>query len=92
MLDLTGIPVFKGKIDTLSPIEQIQHISDEVFITLMVGTQDKATPTRFSEKFVSALSSQGKSAKLVLLENKPHNVFLNPRVLAEVSMLIERMN
>ncbi len=92
MLDLTGIPVFKGKIDTLSPIEQIKHISDKVFITLMVGTQDKVTPPRFSEKFVSALSNQGKNAKLVLLENKPHNAFLNPRVLAEVGMLIERLN
>ena len=92
MLELTGISVFEGQIDTLSPIEQVDVISNKVAITLMVGTQDKVTPPKFSEKFVSALSSQGKKAELILLEDKLHNAFLNPRVLAEVGILIERLN
>ena len=92
MLELTGISVFQGNIDTLSPIEQVDYISDKVIISLMVGTQDKVTPAKFSEKFVSELSSQGKNAKLVRLEGSPHNIFLNPTILAEVGVLIERLN
>ena len=33
----------------------------------------------------------GKNAKLIKLEGRPHNTFLNQAVLAEVSALIERL-
>ena len=91
MLQLTGIPIFKGKIDTLSPIEKVEKISAKVVITLMVGIQDKVTPPNLSEEFVVAMSNLGKNAKLVKLEGRPHNTFLNQAVLAEVSALIERL-
>ncbi len=91
MLQSTGIRIFKGNIDTLSPIEQVDNISAKVVITLMVGTQDKVTPPNFSEEFVVAMSNLGKNAKLIKLEGRPHNTFLNQAVLAEVSALIERL-
>lgn len=92
MLDLTGIPVFKGSIDTLSPINQVDDISDKSDITLVVGTQDKVTPPKFSKKFVSALLGKGRAVKYIELEGKSHNVFLDPKVLAELGALVERLN
>ena len=37
MFQLTGQPVFQGEIETLSPIELITGMSDQVEVTLMVG-------------------------------------------------------
>ncbi len=91
MLQLTGIPVFEGKIDTLSPIDQVKGISENVAITLMVGTKDKVAPPRFSEEYVTAVKKRGKNAKLVELDGRPHNTFLDRMVLAEVRAIIERL-
>ena len=49
MLEQTGAPVFQGKIESLSPIEQITGMSDQVEVTLMVGAQDEVVPPSFSE-------------------------------------------
>lgn len=91
MLQLTGIPVFKGNIHTLSPIEQVKDISDHVAITLMVGTQDKVAPQKFSEEYLAAVSKLGKNAKLIKLKGRPHDTFLYRAVFAEVSSIIERL-
>ena len=49
MFEQTGEPMFQGKIDTLSPISQITGTSDQVEITLMVGTEDEIAPPSFSD-------------------------------------------
>jgi len=37
-------PIFQGKIDTLSPVEQIKGMSDQANVTMIVGSQDKVAP------------------------------------------------
>ena len=91
MLQLTGIPVFKGEIHTLSPIEQVKDISDHVAITLMVGTQDKVAPQKFSEQYLATASKLGKNVKLIKLKGRPHNTFLYRAVFAEVGAMIKRI-
>ena len=60
----------------LSPIEQISGLSDQVDVTLIVGSQDEIAPPRFSEQYESAAREQGKNVKLVRLEGGGHEIFL----------------
>ncbi|MEW6737937.1 MAG: prolyl oligopeptidase family serine peptidase [Acidobacteriota bacterium] len=89
MFQLTNQPVFQGKIDTLSPIEQIKGISDQVNIIMMVGSQDKVTPPSLSESYQAMVEKLGKKIRLVRLEGKEHEIFLDPAVFAEFVTLLK---
>lgn len=88
MLELTDAPVFKGRIKTLSPIEQIEGVFDKVPITLMVGTDDKVAPPSFSEAYEAAALEAGKTVTLIKIEGEPHNVFLHPHVYESLTSII----
>ena len=89
MFQLTGDPVFQGKVDTLSPIEQIKGISDQVNVTMVVGSQDKVTPPNLSKSYQAAALKLGKRVRLVQLEGKEHEIFLDPEVLAELAPMLK---
>lgn len=89
MFQLTGQPVFQGKIDTLSPVEQIQGMSDQANVTMMVGSQDKVAPPGLSESYQAVAAQLGKKVRLVLLEGKEHEIFLDPAVFAELSTMLK---
>lgn len=91
MLALTGIPVFKGEVDALSPLEQVEGISSQTIIALMVGTRDKVTPVRFSRQYQQAASRRNGNVSLVRLEGQPHNTFLEPAVLSRLSAIIKEV-
>jgi len=88
MFEQIGAPVFQGKIETLSPIEQITGISDQVEVTLMVGSQDEVAPPGFSEHYEVIAAKHGKKVRLVRLEGKGHEIFLNPAVFAELGPML----
>ncbi len=88
MFQLSGKPVFQGKIETLSPIEQITGMSDQVEVTLMVDSQDEVAPSGFSEHFEAVARKHGKKVRLVRLEGKGHEIFLNPAVFAELTPML----
>jgi pimeloyl-ACP methyl ester carboxylesterase len=85
MFQLTGQPVFHGNIDTLSPVEQITGMSDQANVTMMVGSQDKVTPPGLSERYQAVAAQLGKQVRLVQLEDKGHEIFLDPAVFAELA-------
>jgi pimeloyl-ACP methyl ester carboxylesterase len=89
MFQLTGQPVFQGKIDTLSPIEQIKGMSDQANVTMMVGSQDKVTPPGLSESCQAVAAELGKKVRLVQLEGKGHEIFLDPAVFAELAPMLK---
>ncbi len=88
MFEQTGAPVFRGKIETLSPIEQITGMSDQVEVTLMVGSQDEIAPPGFSEQYEAVARRHGKKVRLVRLEGEGHEIFLNPAVFAELGPML----
>jgi pimeloyl-ACP methyl ester carboxylesterase len=88
MFEQTGEPVFQGKIETLSPIEQITAMSDQVEVTLMVGGEDEVAPANFSEQYETAARKHGKKVRLVRLEGEGHEIFLNPAVFAELGPML----
>lgn len=88
MFEQTGEPMFQGKIDTLSPIEQITGMLDQVEVTLMVGTEDEIAPISFSEQYEIAARKHGKRVRLVRLEGEGHEIFLNQAVFAELGPML----
>ncbi len=88
MFEQTGESVFQGKIETLSPIEQITGMSDQVEVTLMVGSEDEVAPPSFSEQYETAARNHGKRVRLVRLEGEGHEIFLNPAVFAELEPML----
>ena len=88
MFEQTGESVFQGKIETLSPIEQITGMSDQVEVTLMVGSEDEVAPPSFSEQYETAARKHGKRVRLVRLEGEGHEIFLNPAVFAELEPML----
>lgn len=88
MFEQTGAPVFQGKIETISPIEQITGMSNQVEVTLMVGSQDEVTPPGFSEHYEAIAVKHGKKVRLVRLGDKGHNIFLDPAVFAEFELML----
>ena len=88
MFEQTGAPVFQGEIDTLSPIEQITEMSDQVEVTLMVGSQDEIAPPGFSEQYETVARKHGKKVRLVRLEGEDHEIFLDPAVFAELGPML----
>jgi pimeloyl-ACP methyl ester carboxylesterase len=89
MFQLTQFEGFQGKVDTLSPLEQIRGMSDRVVVTLVVGTQDRVAPASLSKSYQSAAAKLGKQVRLVQLEGKEHEVFLDPAVFAELATLLK---
>lgn len=89
MLELTGQPVFRGALDTLSAIDQVQGMSGRVEVTMVVGGQDKVAPPTLSESYRDRAVKLGKRVRLVTLPGKEHEIFLEPAVLAELAALLE---
>jgi len=88
MFEQTREPVFQGKIETLSPIELVTGMSDQVEVTVIVGSQDEIAPPQFSEQYETAARKHGKKVKLVRLEGEGHEIFLNPAVFAELEPML----
>jgi pimeloyl-ACP methyl ester carboxylesterase len=89
MFQLTGQSVFQGKIDTLSAIEQINGMSDQANVTMIVGSQDKVTPPGLSETYQAAAAKLGKKVRLIHLEGKGHEIFHDPGVFAEIASMLK---
>jgi pimeloyl-ACP methyl ester carboxylesterase len=89
MFQLTGNPVFQGEIDTLSSVEQITGMSDRVHVTMMVGSQDTVTPPGLSERYQAVAAQLGKHVRLVQLEGKGHEIFLDPTVFAALAPMLQ---
>jgi pimeloyl-ACP methyl ester carboxylesterase len=89
MFKQTGAPMFQGKIEILSPIEQVTGMSDQVEVTLMVGSDDEIAPPGFSERYAAVARKHGKKVRLVRLEGKGHEIFLSPAVFAELGPMLK---
>jgi pimeloyl-ACP methyl ester carboxylesterase len=88
MFQLTGQPVFQGKLDTLSPIEQITGMSDQAHVIMMVGSQDTVAPPGLSARYQAVAATLGKHVRLVQLEGKGHDIFLDPAVFTALAPML----
>lgn len=88
MHKLTGNEIFEGEIKTLSAIQQVANISDQAKIVMIVGSEDEVAPPYLSESYRKKASELGKDIRLVHLEDKGHEIFLDAKVLDEFFELI----
>lgn len=88
MLDRTGDSGFRGKIDTLSPVEHVEKLSDHANVIMVAGVLDPVSPLSLSKRYRDRAVGLGKKVKLVELEGKEHEIFLDPAVLAELRKLL----
>jgi len=90
MLQHTGFSVFKGNIQSLSPIDQIDGIDPHVPIVMMTGTDDHVAPLAVAERYRAAAVKAGKDVTLIKLPGRPHNTFIYPKVFAVLDAIIRR--
>lgn len=89
MFALTGNPTFQGEVDTLSPIEQLEGMSDRIEVLMLVGDQDEVAPPLLSERYQAAAVERGKRVRLIQLAGKGHEILLDPSVLVELSAMLQ---
>jgi pimeloyl-ACP methyl ester carboxylesterase len=91
MLRRTGFSVFKGNIQSLSPIDQIESIGPHVPVVMLTGTDDHVAPLAIAERYRSAAAKAGKDVTLIELPRRQHNTFLYPKVFAVLGAIIRRV-
>lgn len=88
MLERTDDSGFRGKIDTLSPIEHVEKLSDHTNVIMVAGVLDPVCPLSLSQRYRDRAVELGKKVKLVELAGKEHEIFLDSAVLAELRKLL----
>lgn len=89
MFQKTRFAGFQGKVDTLSPIDQINGLSDHVRVTMIVGTNDDVAPSSLSEHYRDAAVKLGKRVRLIELAGKGHEIFFDRAVFAELEPMLK---
>jgi predicted esterase len=91
MFSLTNKSIFKGKIETLSPIDQVKHLNKNTIISLFVGKDDKVARPILSEKYQTAATKEGPKVTLEIIEGQ-HDIFLSPDIINAITNIINRYN
>ncbi|MEP6730506.1 MAG: alpha/beta fold hydrolase [bacterium] len=81
--------VFKGHIDTLSPIDLVAGISDRATVAMLVGSADDVAPPAISIAYQAKAASLGKHVTLVQVAGKPHDMFLESDVFAALAGMLK---
>ncbi|NEQ47666.1 MAG: alpha/beta fold hydrolase [Leptolyngbya sp. SIOISBB] len=91
MFTKTGSDAFKGDIDSLSVLHDIDQISDALKIRLIVGETDDVTPPELGLQYAALLEDAGKTVDVVRVGGKGHEILLEPDVLQLVSKVISEV-
>ena len=91
MFSLTNKSIFRGNIETLSPINLVDHLSKKTTISIFVGKDDKNTRPILSEKYKKAATKQGSKVTLELIEGQ-HDIFLSPDIINAITEIVSGYN
>lgn len=91
MYEMTEFEGFNGPLDVVSPIDLVADISNNITISMFVGSSDSVTQPYLSQEYLEALRAQGKAGKLTLLEGE-HNIFLHRQIIQSVTAKIAELN
>lgn len=87
MLDLSKKPIFSGDLETLSPIELVDHLNENTKISMFVGKNDRITQSIISKHYKKAATEKGAKVTLKIIEGK-HDIFLSPLILNEMTEIL----
>jgi predicted esterase len=91
MFSLTNKSIFKGKIETLSPIDLVKHLNKNTTMSLFVGKDDKVARPILSENYQTAATKEGAKVILEIIEGQ-HDIFLSPDIINAITNIISRYN
>jgi dienelactone hydrolase len=83
-----GNEIWEESVKSLSPIEEIKNLDDEVGIVVVHGDKDKIVPMPLAKEYVSALQANKKKADLKVLENGGHEIAFHPLVFELLEKII----
>jgi pimeloyl-ACP methyl ester carboxylesterase len=89
MFQRTQYSGFLRPVDTLSPIDLIDGLSKQVAVTMMVGSEDTIAPPSLSESYQAKAVKLGKRVRLVRVDGKEHDIFLDAAVFAELARVLK---
>ncbi len=91
MFSLTNKSIFRGNIDTLSPIDLVDRLNKKTTISILVGKNDKIALPILSEKYKKAATKKGLKVTLKLIEGQ-HDIFLSPDIINAITKIITGYN
>lgn len=91
MHKLTRNELFEGEIKTLSATQQVANISDQAKIVMIVGSEDEIAPPYLSESYRKKASELDKDIRLVHLEDKGHEIFLDAKIFDNLTEIIDEL-
>jgi pimeloyl-ACP methyl ester carboxylesterase len=89
MLEKTHIADFAGTIRTLSPIDLVAVLSDQVQVMMLVGSDDDIAPPNISESYQAASVKFHKHVQLKQIPGAAHDMFLDPVVQTYLQPLLQ---
>jgi uncharacterized membrane protein len=91
MFSLTNKSIFRGKIETLSPIDLVSYLNKKTMISIFVGKDDKVARPILSEKYQTAAIEKGSKVTLEVIEGQ-HDIFLSPDIINAITEIISGYN
>ena len=91
MFSLTKKQIFSGDIETLSPIDLVEHLSKKMIISIFVGKDDKVARPILSEKYKTAVTKEGLRVTLEVIDGQ-HDIFLNPDIINAITEIVSGYN
>jgi len=87
MFSLTKKSIFRGNIETLSPLDLVDQLSTKTIISIFVGKDDKVARPILSEKYKKAATKKGLIVTLELIEGQ-HDIFLSTDIINAISEIV----
>jgi len=87
MKSVAPTPLWDQPVQSLDPIKLVGGISPKLLTAVLVGSEDKTTPLRFSRAYSEALTLRGISTDYRIVPGKDHELLGDPEVLGAVERI-----
>ena len=91
MFLLTKKSIFRKNIETLSPIDVVEHVSNKTIISIFVGKDDKVTRPVLSEQYKTAATKKGLKVTLEVIDGQ-HDIFLSSYIINAITKIVSAYN
>lgn len=81
--------IWDKDVSSLSPIEEVERMGDEVRLTMIHGDQDEIVPVEIARRYADKLGAHNKVFDLIILENQGHEIAFDESVFDAVKKLVE---
>lgn len=79
--------VWRLPVKSLSPINLASGVRPSVLVRMLVGSDDRIAPPRFTQEYTAALQKQGVQASVLIAPGLPHDMLLEPVVFEQLRAL-----